>query len=107
MFPGFYRIWCAAHQLDLIIQEVMSGLCDDTFYRTLASCIRHLRRKNLVSFMKTTYPKLASTGWLSLGRVFNWLGKDRHTIVDHFEAKAPASEPPPIWWVMLLSVQDL
>jgi hypothetical protein len=24
-FPGFYRIWCGAHQLDLVIQEVMSG----------------------------------------------------------------------------------
>jgi hypothetical protein len=32
-----------------------------------------------------------------LGRVCNWLGKHRHAIVDHFEAKAPASAPQPIW----------
>jgi hypothetical protein len=29
--PGFYRIWCAAHQLDLVVQEVMSCLFEDTF----------------------------------------------------------------------------
>jgi hypothetical protein len=50
--PIFYRIWCTAHQLDLVVQEVMSCLCEDTFYGTLTSCISHLRRQqNLVSSM--------------------------------------------------------
>jgi hypothetical protein len=50
--PGFYRIWCAANQIDLFIQEVMSCLCEDTFYGTLTSCIIHLRwQQNLVSSM--------------------------------------------------------
>jgi hypothetical protein len=65
--PGFYRIWCAANQLDLFIQEVMSCLCEDTFYGTLTSCISHLRRQqNLVSPIKTTCPKVASTRCFAL-----------------------------------------
>jgi hypothetical protein len=50
--PGFYCIWCAAHQLDLFIQEVMSCLSDDTFFGTMTSCISHLRQQqNLASSM--------------------------------------------------------
>jgi hypothetical protein len=56
-FPGFYRIWCGAHQPDLVIQEVMSGHLGEAFYGTLKSCISHLRRQqNLVSSLKTTCP---------------------------------------------------
>jgi hypothetical protein len=29
--PGFYRIWCAAHQLDLVIQSVISSLAKTRF----------------------------------------------------------------------------
>jgi hypothetical protein len=39
--PGFYRIWCAAHQLDLVIQSVISSLCEDTFFETLTGLICH------------------------------------------------------------------
>jgi hypothetical protein len=42
---------------------------------------------------------------LCLGRVFNWLEKHRDTIFDYFEAMALASAPPPMWWILLLSVQ--
>jgi hypothetical protein len=80
--PGFYCIWYAAHQLDLVSQEVMSCLRDETFCGTLPSCISHLRRQqNLVSSMNTTCPKVASTRWISLGRICNWLGKHRDTIL--------------------------
>jgi hypothetical protein len=99
-FPGFYRIWCGAHQLDLVFQEVMSGLCEEAFYGTLTSCIIHLRRQqNLVSSVKTKCPKVASTRWFSVGRVCNWYGKHHDTIVDEFEAKAPASAHP-MWWIL-------
>jgi hypothetical protein len=42
---GFYRIWYAAHQLDLVIKSVISSLCEDTFYETLTGLISHLRRQ--------------------------------------------------------------
>jgi hypothetical protein len=57
--------------------------------------------------MNKTGPKVGSTRWFSLGRVCNWFGKHRDTIVDHFEGKASASAPPPMWWILLLFVQAL
>jgi hypothetical protein len=35
--PGFYRIWCALHQLELVLQRLYTSLCDDSFVRTLTS----------------------------------------------------------------------
>lgn len=69
-FTGFYQVCCAAHQLDLVVQDVVSGLCKDTFYATLTALIGHLlRQQKLVANMKSTCPTVASTRWISLGRV--------------------------------------
>jgi hypothetical protein len=40
--PGLYRVWCALHQLGLVLQGVISSLCEDTFYSTLTGVIGHL-----------------------------------------------------------------
>jgi hypothetical protein len=69
-FPGIFRIWCGAHQLDLVIQNLMSHLCRDEFYTTLTGLIGHLRRQqNLIAEMSSTCPAVASTRWVSLGKV--------------------------------------
>jgi hypothetical protein len=84
--PGFYRIWCAAHQLDLVIQSVISSRCEDTFYETLTGLISHLRRQQrLVAETKSTCPAVASTRWLSLGRVVKWLSKHSEAVIRHFD----------------------
>lgn len=30
--PGFYHVWCVAHQLDLVIQSIMFGLLKTQFW---------------------------------------------------------------------------
>lgn len=53
----FYRIWCANHQLDTIIQVVMKTVMKDSFRVPLVSMISYLRRQNnLRSEMGTTCP---------------------------------------------------
>ena len=32
---GFYCIWCAAHQLDLIVQDRFKSIFDDTFVHVI------------------------------------------------------------------------
>jgi hypothetical protein len=103
---GFYRVWCGAHQLDLVIQNVMSTLCSDTFYTHLTSLIGHLRRQqNLVAEMGCTCPTVAHTRWMSLGRVANWLYENRSRVQEHLEEKKPACAPPQVWWIALLAVR--
>ena len=43
--PGFIRIWCAAHQLDLVVQEIIIGAMKKDFRDLLLKLISHLRRQ--------------------------------------------------------------
>ncbi len=60
--PGFIRIWCGAHQLDLFMQEFFKALLQEQFYSTLTAFIGYLRRQqNLISDMKTQAKNLQDT----------------------------------------------
>ena len=43
--PGFIRIWCETHQLDIVLQESYVHFGDDTFYYNLTTAIGYLRRQ--------------------------------------------------------------
>ena len=50
---GFYCIWCALHQLDIVIQKCVLHYFSDDFYSNLTSLIGYLRRQqNLIQAMK-------------------------------------------------------
>ena len=72
--PGFYCIWCAAHQLDLIVQDRFKSMFDETFVHVIQGITGYLRQqKNLIQRMKATCPRFIDTRWLSMGCVLNWL----------------------------------
>ena len=65
---GFYCIWCAAHQLDLIVQDRFKSIFDDTFVHVIQVITGYLRRqKNLIQRMKSTCPCFIDSRWLSMG----------------------------------------
>ena len=73
---GFYCIWCALHQLDIVIQNFVTTYFNNDFYSGLTGVIGYLRRQqNLVQRMKAKCPKVANTRWLSLGKVCKWFCK--------------------------------
>jgi hypothetical protein len=84
----------------------MSSLGEDTFYATSTAVIGHLRRQQkIVANRKSTFPNVATTRWLSLGRVTKWLSTHRDAVIRHLDEKTPACAPPPSWWVLLLAVE--
>lgn len=42
---GFYRIWCAAHQLDQVVQKLTNTLLDENFFSVLQRMTGYLRRQ--------------------------------------------------------------
>ena len=71
---GFFRIWCAAHQLDLVMQERFKSMFNECFVHVIQGITGHLRRqKNLIQKMKATCPCFIDTWWLSMGHLLNWL----------------------------------
>jgi hypothetical protein len=54
-----FRVWCGAHQLDLVIKKAISWLCSEKFLTTLTAVTGHLRRQlNLQVEMKSICPHL-------------------------------------------------
>ncbi|KAI9907255.1 hypothetical protein PsorP6_016695 [Peronosclerospora sorghi] len=68
--PGFFRIWCGLHQLDLCLQSFFKATMDEQFYSWLNCLISYLRRQQtLITKMKTKAPKVADTRWESMSKV--------------------------------------
>lgn len=105
---GLFRIWCAAHQLDLVVQRVLNALYDEAFVQTIQQLTGHLRRqKNLIRNMKATCPRFIDSRWLSMGKLLNWLIVKRRDLQVHFDAKKPACEPSSDWWIIVFALQKV
>lgn len=104
--PEGCRIWCPPHQLDLIIQELMTGLLYETFRRNMGNMIAHLRRQyNWRDKMGTTRPTIAVTRWLLLGCAARWMSTHPSQIIQHLQEGNSALLPGPKWWVLLAAIK--
>jgi hypothetical protein len=98
------RIWCGAHQLDLVMEDIMSNIVKERFFSVMTGFITHLTRQlNLIAEMQTTCPRVVNR-WLSTEKVISWFKLHRPQLLAHIEAKKPASAPPRLWWVALLAM---
>lgn len=103
-----YRVWCGAHQLDLVMKKAFHKLCDDQFVGILTRLTAHLRRQqNLINDMKTACPTFAETRWISMGKLLKWLKDKRGRLFQHFDDKRPACTPPMYWWIVVYVIQEL
>jgi hypothetical protein len=105
--PGCYRVWCAAHQMDLVVQKVFLKLCDDSFVSTVMAMTGHLRRQqNLINEMKSKCPRFIDTRWLSMQRLLKWLVLKRPCLQMYFEEKKPACAPQKSFWIIVYVLKN-
>lgn len=105
---SIFRIWCGAHQLDLVVKKAFNELLDDKFLTMLTGVTGHLRRQqNLIQEMKSTCPTYVTTRWISMGKVLKWLKDNRIRLLQHFATKKPACTPSKEWWIVVEVVQSL
>ncbi|KAI2514226.1 hypothetical protein MHU86_119 [Fragilaria crotonensis] len=99
--PGFYRVWCALHQLDLVLQRLYNSLCDDSFVGTVTSMTGHLRRQfNLIAEMGSKCPRFVNTRWMSMSKVIKWFVANRVDIIAHLATKTVNWAPTDAWWIV-------
>ena len=96
-------IWCGAHQLDLVMEDIMSNIVKEQFFSVMTGFIAHITRQmNLISEMQTTYPWVVNW-WLSTKKVISWFKLHGPQLLALIEAKKPASSHPwCLWWVTLV-----
>ncbi|KAI2505241.1 hypothetical protein MHU86_9143 [Fragilaria crotonensis] len=98
------RIWCGAHQLDLVMEHVMKKVVNESFFSIMLSFITHLsRQQKLVADMGTTCPRVVNR-WLSTYKVTNWFKLHRAELLHYIEKSNLNAAPPRIWWVYLVAV---
>ena len=105
---GFYRMWCALHQLDIAMQNSVTTHFNNDFHTGLTGLTGCLRRQqNLVQRMKAKCPKVADTRWLSLGKVCEWFCKHRVQILECLDEKNPSCKPEKHWWMCVAACETI
>jgi hypothetical protein len=100
-------IWCALHQIDLIVKDVSHSLDDGLFYKTAHDFSVHLRRQqNLQLEMGNTCPK-DTNQWVHLERMLSWMLKHRRQLLIWIDEKKPAFAPDDSWWLTTAGVRPL
>ena len=105
--PGFMRVWCGAHQLDLCMQSFYLAI-PEAFYSTLTSLVAYLRRQqNFISDERSQCPLICDTRWLNMIKVTTWFDRHRLAVAAYLEEKKPACKPDESWWILLLVVHEI
>ncbi len=82
----------------------MNNVIKERFFSVMIGFITHLtRQQNLIAEMQTMCPRVVNH-WLSTEKVISWFKIHRPQLLAHIKSKQPASAPPRLWWVALLSM---
>jgi hypothetical protein len=105
----FYRVWCLAHQLDIIVKNGVSGIEDHTnfpFIGILTTFVGWLRRQDiLIRDMGSKCPYLINVRWTSLAKVLRWLLRNRGAVCAYAEQKEYTNAPSKVWWCTALIIR--
>jgi hypothetical protein len=105
--PGFMRVWCGAHQLDLCMQSFYLAI-PDTFYSTFTLLVAYLRRQqNFISDKRSECPLICDTRWLNMIKVTTWFDQHRLGVIAYLEEKKPNCMPDDSWWILMLFVHEI
>ena len=105
--PGFMRVWCDSHQLELCMQSFYLAI-PDTFYSTFTSMVAYLRcQQKFIPDEWIQSPLICDTLWLNMIKVTTWFDKHRLAVVAYFEEKKPDFMPDESWWILLLVVHEI
>jgi hypothetical protein len=100
--PGFYRVWCEIHQLDLVLQKLYNSVCDDSFVGTMTSMTGPLCRQfNLIAQTGSKCPRFVETRWMLITKVLKWLMANRVPVEQHLLSRNVNWIPSGAWWIIL------
>ena len=106
--PGFFRIWCGLHQLDLVLKQFYTALMDKSFYGILTNLISYLQQQfNLITKMRTKTKTISDTQRESLYKVSNCFKVHRVQLLQYLKEKNPDCKAPMKRWLVTLVIADI
>jgi hypothetical protein len=68
--PGLTRVWCANHQLDILMQAFYKSVMSEEWYSLLTALVSWLRRQqSLITEMDSQAPLVSDTRWMNMVKV--------------------------------------
>jgi hypothetical protein len=101
------RVWCFAHQMDLVIQDAMVMINDGAFTKTTHSFTVHLRQQaNLQLVMGNKCPK-DTNHWAHFQGQLQWLLTHCIKLLEWIEQRQHASSPTVEYWIIACTINPL
>jgi hypothetical protein len=98
------RIWCALHQIDLVVKSTVEELADGKWIMFASSFPIFLRAQaNLITSMAVKCPK-KTDHWTHLRRLLQFFKDHRHRIVAYVDMHCPEQTPTSAWWVITFAM---
>lgn len=95
---GSYHIKYSAHQVGIIVKEVMATFLKDTFCDLIVALIGYPRRQNyLRAKINSTYPTVSTERWLFLGLFSSWIMEHGERVQEHITEKQPKLQSCTLW----------
>ena len=102
------RIWCAPHQMGIVIKKVTKEMMDGLFYKIAHAFSVHLRvQHNLIAAINGQKCPKDTTRWVAFGTMLKWFLSNRRRLLSYIDEKHPIQEPLPTWWVLCAAVSPL
>jgi len=85
------RVWCALHQMDIVIKKVMKAMMDGLFYKIAHVFLVHLRAQlNLIMEIDGTKCPKDTTRWVVFGKMSKWFFHHSRRLLQYIEEKQPS-----------------
>jgi len=76
------HVWCAPHQINIVIKKVTKAMMDGLFYKIAHVFPVHLRAQlNLIMEMDGVKCPKNTTRWVAFGKMFKWFLHHRHRLL--------------------------
>ncbi|KAE8966950.1 hypothetical protein PF005_g28659, partial [Phytophthora fragariae] len=92
------RVWCAAHQMDLVMKAGFAIFGSGDFVKKTKDLIVHLRRQKKLSTEMGGAAKKLTNRWLYMGNALQWIVTNHFRLEEHL-GENEAVAPTPSWWV--------
>ncbi|ETN17945.1 hypothetical protein PPTG_05603 [Phytophthora nicotianae INRA-310] len=83
------RVWCAAHQMDLVMKAAFAIVDDGNFVKNTKDLIVHLRRQKLLIADMGTAAKKLTNRWLYMGNALEWILRNHAQLNTHLKVISP------------------
>ena len=105
--PGFMRVCCGAHHIDLSMQLFYLAI-PDTFYSMFTSIVSYLHlQQNFIQDKRSNLPLICETICLNMIKGTTCFGKHWIAVIKYLRVKNPDCMTYNSWWILLIIVHEI